>query len=1070
MTSPAADAALAAIRAMWQDRSEGERAAFTSALTPPSPVPGVSEDQITGVRVRAALSGAVDPGALGEAPVLEALSPEFDRSFVDGQWRWTLRSGPRRAVLQGLAGSPERLAAALAEVRGLPTDEAGLYLRGLAARSLPGAASALLSPAEPLPGLVMPSGGAAAFPAWPRSGPVMAPSGPAVPPSGSSGITQPTPDPGSVVAPQRARSMRRGRETDPAARRASDVPRYQAPPRQERTAATPGLLPGDLARLSAVDPSALPARLVLQALAWAEPLGGFAGDLAEARRRVRVEAVAASYGALLGNGFFGRDDELARLRDFATVPVPPDDRPVPLLPVVGLGGAGKSTALAAFIAPYLRELRRPDATGPVVIVIDFDRVQFRIDAELELSFEVTRQLGNAHPVAAADFSALRYQAREERAGSVAARYSGALAAGEGAGDAPAFARDASLLVRMHELDNRAVLLILDTFEEWQRDRPDPGRPRTGGNDPEARILRWIARLRDTMDLRGLRVILSGRADVAIDPTEVADRIEVAEAVWLADLAPDAAAGLLVAQGVPEDQAPALADLVGGSPLTLRVAARFFTHLSDDERATFIAGNAGSVRDFDGDLRRELLYQRFLGHIPDPRVRRLAHPGLVLRRVTPALIRHVLAPHCGLGPLTDADAAELLERLADEVWLVKRDGDEVRHLPDVRRAMLHLMTSDPDHAATLAAIHREAERWYLDERDLSGEAAAVEAFYHRLMPSPDGLPLGPAGTAVDAVRWLTTLGDAVADLPPTAAAEARVLRGELPPLREALLLRDSLWTQWAAERGRMLVDDDDAAGALSLLDARAAGAEPKWLAQAYCDLGRWDDYWTRLDELGGRPTLDRYPVVAALASADREPMGRMPEDDGPPVGAASRSEVLNRYFYLLLLQQPADIGLWRQWDKRLVDYAASVPVNNDSPHDRFPVDQLRRILVWVAARCPGGVVTPQRLDRGRGEALSTLSIARRPEVLWTLRGDNPEFRVAARRALGDSGLPDVPTAEELARIDAAGQLGRYLDARVARSPGTASLTRVRDAFHRWDRANEAVIRAIIRDVGAGRPSA
>ncbi|MDR7274080.1 hypothetical protein [Catenuloplanes atrovinosus] len=1000
MTQPSSEAAaLAAIREMWEGRSAAERSAFASSLAAPPPAADTGhEDHTARVRRRAALSGAADPGALvigldaaDGARVLDLLVPAFDRAHTEDGWRWTMRSGPRRETLHGL--TPEALVAALADVGDIPTDEAGRYLRLLAARAIGAARPSVSAELGAAAGVV----------------------------TGASG---------------------------------------------DYAASVAGALAGALPESVPEEPSP---RVVLQALAWAEPLGGFAGDLAEARRRVRVEAVADSYGALLGNGFFGREEELLRLREFASAPIAvAGDVPVPLLPVVGLGGSGKSTALAAFAEPYLREILRPGSTGPVVIVIDFDRVQFRIDAELELSFEVTRQLGNAHPVAAADFSALRYQVRQERAGTAPARYTGSLAAGEGAGDATAFERDASLLVRMHELDSRVVLLILDTFEEWQRDRPDPSRPRLHDNDPEARILRWIARLRDTMDLRGLRVILSGRADVAIDPAGITGRVTVAEAVCLADLAPGAAAQLLVAHGVADTQAPALVELIGGNPLTLRVAARFFAHLSPAERDEFIAGNAASVRGLDGEMRREVLYERFLGHIPGPRVRRLAHPGLVLRRVTPDLIRHVLAPHCGLGDVTDDEAAELLERLADEVWLVKRDGDVLRHLPDVRRAMLHLMTSDPVQAGALAAIHRAAAAWYREGRDLTGEAAAVEVLYHELML--DGDEIMDAGDARLSTR-LVALGDSVADLPATRAAEARVLRGELPPLADVLPVRDRIWARWVDRKGRTLLDNNAPGESLELLDARPVPAEPVWLAQAFNDLGRWDDYHAAAAAYGsGRAAPHRYHVVAAVVTATEASMFSQPDVEG--LGADDEadynSHVLTHYFYRLLLQRPDDIADWRRRDPRLVQFAEGVPAHDSTFSDLFPVDEFRRTLVWVVAGCPAGAFVANIAWPNGGEIVSRSVIERSPGWLWNLRGDNPELRAAVRTALVRTGDPAPPDADFLARIDRDGGLGAFLDTSVARWPEAALLRTVRDAFHRWDRANNDVIAAVIRDVEAGWP--
>ena len=37
----------------------------------------------------------------------------------------------------------------------------------------------------------------------------------------------------------------------------------------------------------------------------------------------------------------------------------------------------------------------------------------------------------------------------------------------------------------------------------------------------------------------------------------------------------------------------------------------------------------------------VLFRRILGHIHTPEIRQLAHPGLVLRRITPDLIKEVL---------------------------------------------------------------------------------------------------------------------------------------------------------------------------------------------------------------------------------------------------------------------------------------------------------------------------------------------------------------------------------------------------------------------------------------------
>src|SRR5205814_728887 len=114
---------------------------------------------------------------------------------------------------------------------------------------------------------------------------------------------------------------------------------------------------------------------------------------------------------------------------------------------------------------------------------------------------------------------------------------------------------------------------------------------------------------------------------------------------------------------------------------------------------------------DAELRNAVLYDRFLDHIRDTDVRSLAHPGLVLRRVTPSLVMNVLAPNCQFEGMDTALAARLVDRLADEVWLVKTTPDGLWHHPRVRRAMLHMMTADPEHEEAVKAIHHAAADWY-----------------------------------------------------------------------------------------------------------------------------------------------------------------------------------------------------------------------------------------------------------------------------------------------------------------------------------------------------------------------
>ncbi|MEU0563214.1 AAA family ATPase [Dactylosporangium sp. NPDC006015] len=774
----------------------------------------------------------------------------------------------------------------------------------------------------------------------------------------------------------------------------------------------------------------------VQALAWALPLGGLSGHLAEARRQARLRAIADGYQVLVRHGVFGRDAYLARLRAFAAAPVE-DQYRLPLLSIVGVGGSGKSTLLASFIAPYLDRIARGDERGPAVVVIDFDRVLFRADAELELSYEVTRQLGAAAPVASADFSALRFQHRVARreAGFDRYRDSGHLYAEGLSHSVSTFEYDVSEIVRLHRLDQRPVLLVLDTFEEWQREHRYTSR----WSDAESRILDWLHRLRSGMGLAGLRVVVSGRAALST----VGNMVQ--SIVPLGDLGRSDAAAVLHAHRIDQPAACALADIVGGNPLTLQVAARFYRRLTVAARADFLAGDDAVTGQLDARVRRAVLYDRFLNHIADARVRQLAHPGLALRRVTPPLVRHVLAVACGLGPVDDDTARRLTDQLAGEVWLVKDAPDGLRHQPDVRRGMLRMMSADPKYGDTVRRIHEAAVRWYRDGGEdefgagdwqpLPPEQASVEALYHALMLVPEDGSVDKLRRAEPAWdRLALALGETVDDLPTRVAAQVRALRGEDLPAADALTLPDGIWWEWVKHKGDDLVREEAPAEALDLLHAGwAAGRErrePPWLAQAYCDTLRWGEY-----RPGPEFRTSRYAMLDALLAGRSTALleARLPDRSG-----------VDQLFpdLLLTVESGEPPARWAARRRPLLQRFATEKPGGEL----FPVDQLRRALILLAVGDgrpvriepnPGTIFRPDptwidaitrladpplrpapfvidetlrsddvletwasQFSRAAGASITLSRDALRfePTLVDALRGDNPELRPAVCKAL------------------------------------------------------------------------
>lgn len=682
---------------------------------------------------------------------------------------------------------------------------------------------------------------------------------------------------------------------------------------------------------------------VAQALIWAADFGDFDADLARATGRVHTRTILESYAGLLKHGLVGRDLAQSLVEAFMEAPPDTNDPTIPILVLTGIGGVGKSTLLAEILRPRLTALLAGEAV-PAVVVMDLDRVAFRPHAEAELSYEVSRQLEPFWPELAkpmaearAQETEFRFERREFAAGA--------------SPDSETSSRSAySFLWRMRELlagsarSREPVTLILDTFEEWQRTRPFPG-PRESWNNPEYAMVEWLRGLRDSMGLVGLRVVVSGRARLDAAPNEE---------IQLGDLDDDAASELLMRLGVRPGVAPRLQALVGGNPLSLHVAARFVGRLSAEEREAFLGGDKLDPA-LDEELRRAVLYDRFLNHIGNKDARRLAHPGLLIRRVTPRIVKEVLAEPCGFKSMSDQEAEHLVDRLADEVWLVRRAEDgSLRHQPEVRRAMLAMMSRDPKMQERAREIHQRAADWYNPHPDLMEQprTEAIEAFYHRMMLSsgeppivgPPTLPGHRSAEDLHHARFARELGESVTEMAPAVEAQLRLLRDEGLPPGLADLLPDFLWERHVEMTGASLVRMDESAAAVDLfLKRQRPGwtAQPTWLAQAFCDTARWDDYAAGVRKRDTFPA-GRYDFVNLIVTENEAARARQhlsgveapPADDGGFL----------RAFMVALVNAQAGRNV------------REVPVptttqRKDAQTLAFPVDQLRQVIVHLLTGAP-----------------------------------------------------------------------------------------------------------------------
>jgi hypothetical protein len=442
---------------------------------------------------------------------------------------------------------------------------------------------------------------------------------------------------------------------------------------------------------------------------------------------------------LLGNGFVGRDDVLAGLAAYvdATSAQPP-------FIIEGVGGSGKSTVLA-------RLIETTTARGMLVCYASFDRSWLVQGGAWSLIDEIARQAGmqlstalNGQPERVAklhgEVTELRRQIQRF------ARRKG-------------YSDIASRDTQQHEpvprplledlgriISGRRLVLVLDTLEELAR--------------RDVSLAKACSLfLRDLAEaLPGLRVVAAGRARPRFEFS--------AGRIWqLSGLSGHDGVRLLRQQtGITgdDDLLVRIVHMTRGNPLSLHLAADVLRRTGTDPTRLIAIGQ--------GDIQGQL-YSRLLEHIKDTRARAVAHPGLVVRRITPDIIRKVLAEPCGIAPLSEQSAMAVFSALESEATLCEpsTDGDgALVHRPDVRALMLPAITRALPGAAR--AIHEAAVRYYeqlAPRQRTTDHVARREELYHRLM-------LNQPGPELDR-RWL-----------PSAADELAAAMDEMPPQAQLYL--------------------------------------------------------------------------------------------------------------------------------------------------------------------------------------------------------------------------------------------------------------------------------------------
>ncbi|MGX1495030.1 hypothetical protein ACSSV1_000051 [Labrenzia sp. MBR-25] len=396
----------------------------------------------------------------------------------------------------------------------------------------------------------------------------------------------------------------------------------------------------------------------------------------------RVDAARRAQ-TMLSREFFGREKELARLLDWCNRPQ--EKTPVSALFITGLPGIGKSFLIDRAIAEY-----RSTQKAPVVLRLDFDRRGLNLEDPDKLVHELSRQLGDILTEEAPRLRDLRlkYSGSADTSGTTV---SSTLLPTELVDAMGAAVRS----------QGGQVVLVLDTLEVLR-----------GHGETRPILLFEVLDNLVRAGLSPISIIAAGRGD-ALD--SVRKRIE-GSPLELNGLSETDSRNLLDKLGAPPDLHDRIFELSRGNPLMLRLSAKV-TQAEDFDPGELEYGEAGSITE-------AYLYRAILSRIDDPLLARLAHPGLVLRRISAEAIQFVLAPALGLGDdIDEAASKRLWQELSSHHWLVAVDGqDWLKHRSDLRREILPMLYVEKPELA--ARIDRVAADWFAG---IDRETALYHAF-------------------------------------------------------------------------------------------------------------------------------------------------------------------------------------------------------------------------------------------------------------------------------------------------------------------------------------------------------
>lgn len=401
--------------------------------------------------------------------------------------------------------------------------------------------------------------------------------------------------------------------------------------------------------------------------------------------------------------------------------------------VLGAPGLGKSAFLTDLADRISQQI-----PSPWVLRFDFDQMTLLHGDLIAWTEEATRQLALQLPEFAPGLNTLRRTLASNRTVSY--------------GDTDLSESDLLIngaLQILSPAEQRPLVILIDTIEELVSQNVRDLFETSPTSTAFYALVEWVDRIGRLNGDLPTHAIYSGRIPPPLDPAQLGDWFTAR--MDLSDLSTSAAQELLNLRDpqMPDATCKALVSALGGHPLHLIIAQNHIKNLPEKERVQVVDDlNQVGLRGLPPDEVLQSLYTRFLARmrVHNPKhgvtaemVEALAHPGLLLRKVTIPILTHVIAPSVGVDLSNPERATEAFRILRDQVWLVNAasGGQVITHRRDVRRIMLPLMVSR-QRTPEVEAVFRNAISYFKETGDRESECytRALAGEYRWALDDPE----------------------------------------------------------------------------------------------------------------------------------------------------------------------------------------------------------------------------------------------------------------------------------------------------------------------------------------------